>query len=58
MDSADADGRCDPKLDLSGASILGCRGKLAGDIEARLAMELPVYDLIVIGAELSGFPSM
>ena len=30
LDSADADGGCDPKLDLSGASILGCRGKLAG----------------------------
>ena len=30
LDPANANGGCDPKLDRPGASILGCRGKLAG----------------------------
>ena len=55
---ANANGVRDPKLDCAGASILWRRRKLAGDKGARLAMELPVYDLIVMGAELLGFPSM
>ena len=56
MVPANANGVRDPKLDCAGASILGRRRKLAGDKGARLAMELPVYNLIVYGGAVVGIP--
>ena len=57
VDSADADCRCDPKLDRAGTSNLGRCGKLTGwDAGARLAIELPVCNLIVYGGAVVGIP--
>ena len=56
MELANANGGRGPKPDRARASILERRGKLAGDTGARLAMELPVYNLIIYGCTVVRIP--
>ena len=57
LDPANANSGRDPKLDPAGISMLGRRSKLTKwDAVARLAIELPVFNLIVYGGAVVGIP--